>query len=156
MPYIKNPILILGFTTCMFLIIVSLFQPDLHQAVQQSMGFYDEESLHLSRYLRTARPYTGAGLESLIEENSPNLPYSFWLKQQKVSSRRVKCGKIPNIYSINWSGEMWQVFTGKRTKMYIYSAYIDDRSKDGPKARVIALLKQVRQTLTQTVPKLEL
>ena len=146
----KKALLCLGCLALFYVIIISSLQPILRhpiQNVQPSIASYEWTSHDFknvsSQYLRTDRPYEGDAFASLVEKNSSNLPYKFWLKQLTVS-KRVKCGKFPDIYSIKWSGDLWQIFQSKITQMYLLSAYINDRPKDASYVRVIGFIKQVR------------
>ena len=98
------------------------------------------------RYPHTARPLSEGDRTRVIENSYPNLPYRFWLQNYHKTSK-YGCGKLANLFAIEWSGDLWQTYRTENQLMYLYSAYIDDREDHVKYVRVIASVKQVRKIM---------
>lgn len=62
----------------------------------------------------------------MLQEKLPNLPliYLQMKKDQKVSDH---CNKVPDVMDLQYDNFYWQVKETQNNKLYLYSAYFDNR-----------------------------
>ena len=61
-----------------------------------------------------------------LQKKLPNLPLIYW-QQNKQRNFSSSCDDIPDIMSIQYNNDYWQVKETENNMIYLYAAYFDKR-----------------------------
>lgn len=93
---------------------------------------------------------TEENITSLIESRIPNLPLSYWQKNAKGHKLELNgsCAKMPDPLRLRYNNLYWQEVVTSNFTLYLYSAYLDvrTRNKEGPVVRLLGMTDKLKPT----------
>ena len=71
------------------------------------------------------------GFYERLQERLRNIPVVHWWRTRNEKVKE-KCDKVPDILSLHYNNEFWQVLETDTATLYLYAAYLDNRRAPSP------------------------
>ena len=91
-------------------------------------------------------------IAGFIESQNPNLPLSYWKKNAKGHKLELNgsCAKLPDPLTLRYNNLYWQEVVTSNFTLYLYSAYLDVRTRntEGPVVRLLGMTDKLKPRST--------
>ena len=111
-----------------------------------------ENYLSKNLMLKTQNTHKVKPLMLNVQKLLPNLPPLFntthfkWGENESSPKVKEDCTNRPHLIDIQFNNKYWQVFEGKRSKYFLYAAYLDIRNRNKfPSVRINGFIEKDKE-----------